>query len=86
MEFSLNTTILPSYHKYNGRQGFHPGVIGMGVYFVGAAQSAQRQIIRCLFCDHSFKDRSMLNEHYLTEHIEAFSEAELRTAFSQIHV
>lgn len=57
----------------------------MGVYFVGAAQSTQKQTIRCLFCECPFEDRGMLNEHYLTAHIEAFSEEELRTAYSEIH-
>lgn len=83
MEFSLNTTILPSYHKYTGPK-LALLVIGMGVYFVGAGQSTQHQTIRCLFCERPFSDTDLLNEHYLTAHIEAFSEEELRTAYSEI--
>jgi hypothetical protein len=60
-------------------------VIEMGVYFVGASASTQQQTIRCLYCERPFKDRRMLNEHYLTAHVEAFSEEELSTAPLDMH-
>jgi len=60
-------------------------VIEMGVYFVGSSASTQEQTIRCLYCERPFKEKRLLNEHYLTAHVEAFSEEELRTAPLDIH-
>jgi len=60
-------------------------VIDMGVYFVADVQSAGKQI-RCVFCESPFIDRDSLNEHYLTAHMEAFSEEELATAYAEIHI
>jgi hypothetical protein len=52
----------------------------MGVYFAGDMWRAAQIQLRCLYCEHPFKERQGLNEHYLSAHEEAFSEEELDMA------
>ncbi len=47
------------------------------MYFLGDSQVTEHRTLRCLYCERPFMERRALNEHYLTAHIEAFSEEEL---------
>lgn len=55
-------------------------VVNMAVHFLGDSQVTQRAFLRCLFCGLPFVEKRALNEHYLTAHVEAFSEEELSMA------
>lgn len=54
----------------------------MPVYFLGDLKRPLPITMRCVYCDHLFKERQELNLHYLTAHEEAFSEEELLMAHS----
>jgi len=55
----------------------------MAIYFLREGGSFDRRDYSCLFCNRMFAERRELNEHYLEEHSEAFSEEELIMAASR---
>jgi len=54
----------------------------MGIYFLRDLGQIERRLFQCLFCEVPFETRQLLNDHYLTDHAQAFTEPELKVARS----